>query len=372
MANPVSISNSPQQSSFNTPTNKQTIYYGVDKFSVGYINPATNEHELFPNNEGETLTASIVRIIDHLDGTQDVLIEKDADFQPDVAYGLGLPETVFIINEHAYPEWRLESWAPTYTCVDGEYMLVGDEWRNISRMPPIESLSYSFNETGECELYMKSDAERDWEDRLERNRAKELAETRFQSVKFAVVMIPSLSTSTSKSPQPESTIDAAARVELETVRVLDDSEAAVLACDPVISREETIAGRPRRIVMYYLNSLTEEITMFEASRAQPSEDKDEGGFLGLKEVTKYHFYQAVWKRMLHALAKRMFERYTAGEYHTDENSHYATGVHAERLNHPIAFSLALDRLDMFAPKWSPETRDVQERYWVSAYDYILF
>ncbi|KAG9063076.1 hypothetical protein KI688_004676 [Linnemannia hyalina] len=438
MASPIGILNSQQQSSVNTPTNKQTICgtviaidYGVDRFSVGYINPATNEHELFPDNEGETWIASLVRITDHPDGTQDVLVGKDAvlrplgahenavggsirlqqeqyftqirttnysnpvpkhiyDFQPDVAYGLGLPEAMPIVFLGQHLGRWLNSAVPRSTCVDGKYKLVGDEWKGIAGMPSIGPYAYNSN-AGECELHAKSDAERDWKDQVARNgyerrqkiqsflmgRAKELAETRLLkgNVKFAVVVIPSLSTNPSKSPQPESTIDAAARAGLETVRVLDNSEAAVLAYESVISREEAIAGRPQRIVVYYLNNLTEGITVFEASRAQSSEDKDEGGFLGLKEVAKYHFYQSVKTRMLYAMAKKIFEKYTAGEYHTNENSSNATGVHAEQLPHPDASEWAMNMIYIavrWAEMWSPETGDVQEQYWVSAHNYVLF
>lgn len=406
----------------------------MDEFSVGYINPTTNEHELFPNNEGETSTASFVRIIDHFNGSQEVLIGKDAVrldaremaivelqrlkqkqlsiqnsntnystpipehmdyFQPDVAYGLGWPERVHIYNEDTYPEWRLKSRVPSYSIVDGEIIIVGDEWGNISGMPSMSS--FRANQTGQGKPDVISDEARDRMDQLERNqyeprqmvksllmgRAKELAETRLQkgNVKFAVVMIPSLSTSKSNSPQPESTIDAAVRVGLETVRVLDESEAAVLAYEPLISQEEAIAGRPQTIVMYYLNRHTEGITVFEASSAQSYEDKDEGWFLGLKKVAKYHFYQSVERRMKQALKKRIFERYTAGEYHTDENSPYATGVdaeHAKRPTHPIAYNSGHMWLEVSmthfrcAPKWGFETGDVQERFWVSPYDYILF
>ncbi|OAQ34012.1 hypothetical protein K457DRAFT_134331 [Linnemannia elongata AG-77] len=437
MASPIGIPNSPQQSSFDVPINKQTICgtviaidYGVDEFSVGYINPTTNEHELFPNNEGETSTASFVRIIDHFDGTQDILIGKDAvlrpldaremavvaskklkqdqyylqnptnnysapipeymyDFRPNVAYGLGESEAIRIRNEDKYRERWLKSSATTSKFVNGEFIIVGDEWEGFSGKTLIRS--FEANQTGQCVI---SDAERDWQDQMSKKRyeqkqmvksllmgrAKELAETRLQkgTVKFAVVVIPSLSIGTPNRPQLETTIDAAVRVGLETVRVLENSEASVLAYEPEISREEAIAGRPQRIVMYYLNSNTEGITVFEASRAQSSGDKDEGVFLSLKELAKYHFYQSVERRMKRALAKRMFERYTAGEYHTDENSPFATGVDAERPTHPITSNSALSWLNgsvqrpQWARMWGPETGDVQEQFWVSAYDYILF
>ncbi|KAG0067689.1 hypothetical protein BGZ89_005793 [Linnemannia elongata] len=416
MASPIGIPNSPQQSSFDVPTDKQTICgtviaidYGVDEFSVGYISPTTNEHELFPNNEGETSTASFVRIIDHFDGTQDILIGKEAvlrpldaremavvaskklkqdqyyfqnptnnysapipeymyDFRPNVAYGLGESEAIRIRNEDKYRERWLKSSATTGTFVNGEFIIIGDEWEGFSGKTLIQS--FEANQTGQCVI---SDAERDWHDQMSKKRyeqkqmvksllmgrAKELAETRLQkgNFKFAVVVIPSLSIGTPNRPQLETTIDAAVRVGLETVRVLENSEASVLAYEPEISREEAIAGRPQRIVMYYLNSNTEGITVFEATRAQSSGDKDEGAFLSLKELAKYHFYQSVERRMKRALAKRMFERYTAGEYHTDENSPLATaglmGSYKARM-------------------WGPETGDVQEQFWVSAYDYILF
>ncbi|KAG0078762.1 hypothetical protein BGZ90_004422, partial [Linnemannia elongata] len=360
--------------------------FGVDEFSVGYINPTNNEHELFPNNEGETSTASFVRIIDHFDGTQDILIGKDAVLRPLDAREMAVVASKKLKQDQYY----LQNPTNNYSAPIPEYMYdFRPNWEGFSGKTLIQS--FEANQTGQCVI---PDAERDWEDQMSKKRyeqkqmvksllmgrAKELAETRLQkgNVKFAVVVIPSLSIGTPNRPQLETTIDAAVRVGLETVRVLEDSEASVLAYEPVISREEAIAGRPQRIVMYYLNSNTEGITVFEASRAQSSGDKDEGAFLSLKELAKYHFYQSVERRMKRALAKRMFERYTAGEYHTDENSPFATGVDAERPTHPITSNSALSWLNGFVQRpqwarmWGPETGDVQEQFWVSAYDYILF
>ncbi|KAF9902902.1 hypothetical protein EC991_004374 [Linnemannia zychae] len=136
-----------QQSTFN-PTSfsgKQAplcgtviaIDFGEEKFSVGYINPITQHLDLFPNNYNETTTPSYVRIVNHLDGSQETTVGKDAlyrpfdehekaaiaakeekilqwnkghrrvnftlpvpehnyEFRPDEAYGLGLPESIVL------------------------------------------------------------------------------------------------------------------------------------------------------------------------------------------------------------------------------------------------------------------------------------
>ncbi|KAF9548074.1 hypothetical protein EC957_007357 [Mortierella hygrophila] len=386
VASPISIFNSQQQSSFNNPTNKQSICgtviaidYGVDKFSVGYINPATNEHELFPNDEGETWTLSLVRITDRLDGTQDVLIGNETLRRPLDAREVAVGVSMRLQRDQYFTQGRTTNYsnpAPKHMYdfqPDVAYSL------GLPGAMPITSFGRDLWPWSD----VKSDAERGWKDQTKRRwyeqrqviktflmrRAKELAETRLQNgnVKFAVVVIPSLSTIRSRSPQPESTIDAAARAGLETVGVLENSEAAVLAYEPAIFREEAIAGRPQRIVMYYLNHHTEGIT--------PSEDKDESGFMGLKEVAKYHFYQTVKTRMLYGLAKKIFERYTSGEYHTAEKSPVTTDVHAKQVIHPVEPKSAMDMVYMavqWAPVWSPETGDVQEQYWISGHHYILF
>ncbi|KAF8947264.1 hypothetical protein BGZ47_009758 [Haplosporangium gracile] len=453
MASPIGTLKSQQQSSFDTPTNKQVICgtviaidFGDDEFSVGYINPTTNEHELFPNDEGESSTASFVRIVDHLDGTQDVIIGKDAvlrpldarekaaadsrrlkqeqyyidhpntnfslpvpehwhEFRADTAYGMGWPGTVKIkygandmellgMMDIEYGSsdlnWRLRSRMPSLLWNDeGERIWIGDEWGNISGM----SLSSwrGGNQTGQC---VRSPEEMDWKDERMRKgyeqlqvvtslllrRAKELAARRLQreNVKFAVVMIPSLTTNKRKRSLPESAADAAVRAGLEPVRVLDDSEAAVFAYEPMIAQAETLAGRPQSIVMYYLNRNTEGITVFQTFHDE-SEDKNEG-FLQLKTVAKYHFYQSVKKRMRHAQFKWMFERYTAGEYHTDEETGWPdlSGPADDMVppTHPIDFNSALRWIyrivrPQWARKWGPETGDVQEKIYLSAFDYVL-
>ncbi|KAF9153328.1 hypothetical protein BG015_003658 [Linnemannia schmuckeri] len=439
MASPIGALKSQQQSSFDAPTNKQVICgtviaidFGDDEFSVGYINPTTNEHELFPNDEGEASTASFVRIVDHLDGTQDVIIGKDAvlrpldarekaaadsrrlkqqqyyidhpqtnyslpvpehwyEFRADTAYGVGWPGLVNIEYERNGLNKILKSrMSPFFQNDEDEMMMIEGEWENISEMS--SSFWYGGNHTDQC---VRSPEELNWEDERKRKdheqlqvvkslllgRAKELAARRLQreNVKFAVVTIPSLTTNKKEWSLPESIANAAVRAGLEPVRVLDESEATVFAYELVIAQAETLAGRPQTIVMYYLNSNTEGITVFQSFRDE-SEDKSEG-FLQWKKVAKYHLYQSVKTQMQHALSKWMFERYTAGKYHTDEEIRWLDLYDPDNAmvppTHPIDFKSVLRWLHRFigrlqrARKWGPETGDILEKFYLSAFDYVL-
>lgn len=408
---------------------------------MGYINPATNTYELFPNKEGETSTASFVRVIDYLDGTQEVIIGKEAmrrpldarekasaemkrikvdqymadhpqtnyslpvpdhyyEFRADVAYGLEISQKVTFLDEAEDREWRRKSRVSSFHYTDAR---IGDEWENISGFPSIEmDMLFSRDQMGKC---VRTPEEWDWiaeNDRkkyeqqlviasLMMGRAKELAETQLQgeeNVKFAVVTIPSLATYWEEYLQPEFVVEAVARAGLHSVRVVDESEAAVLAYQPKIAQAEALTRRPQAIVMYYLNDITEGITVFEASShggdSVESESKGGGeGFLRLKKVAKYHFYQSVERRMHHAMGKQMYDQYTQGHYHTDEKSQwddvYNAGASIKRPTHPFEFRNALiwltkslRRHQRALSNWGPETGNVQERFYVSAFDYVLF
>jgi hypothetical protein len=388
------------------------------------------------------LTASFVRVVDHLDGTRDVIIGKEAmlrplnarekasvemkklktkqysadhpttnfslpipdhyyEFRADVTYGLGKYDTVYFSDRDQDRAWRLKSMVPFFISTDeGEFAVVGDEWGTI---PGFQSVSTSMSSSGD---YMKecvrTPEEMDWNAERKRRhdeqrlvvaslmmgRAKELAETRLQGenkVNFAVVTIPSLTTASTKYSQPEFTVEAVARAGLQSVSVVEESEAAVLAYQPVIAQAEVLTRRPQTIVMYYLNDITEGITVFEASsrggESVESESKGVEGYLRLKKVAKYHFYQSVERRMQDTLGKRMYDRYTQGHYYTDETSQwgdkYGVEVTEKRPTHPLELRPALGwimgflRRSQWARRWGPETADVQEKIYLSAFDYVL-
>ncbi|KAG0286012.1 hypothetical protein BGZ96_009843 [Linnemannia gamsii] len=450
MASPIDTLNSQKQSFFKSSVNKQPICgtviaidFGEEEFSGAYINPATNTYELFPNKEGETSTASFVRVVNHLDGTQDVIIGKEAllrplnareiasaklrsikvaqyyaahpktnsslpipeyyfGFQADTTYGLGSFEAVNFRDGERDRAWMLKSKAPSvYFSDEGVFMHIGgeweDSWENTSRRT---NTSFTRDQM-KC---VKTPEEMDWDAESKRNtyelrlevaslmmgRVKELAETRLQGegkVKFAVVIIPSLTTGHRQYPQHEFTVEAVARAGLQSVKIVDESEAAVFAYQPAIAQAEALTRRPQTIVMYYLNDLIEGITVFEASssggESVESESKGGDGFLRLKKVAKYHFYQTIEKRMQRALGKQMYDRYTQGHYHTDEtpwwwNDKYGDVGAVKRPTHPLMIGEALGSLEMYLRhsqwprKWGSETGDALEKFYVSDFDYVLF
>ncbi|KAG0294074.1 hypothetical protein BGZ96_001829 [Linnemannia gamsii] len=456
MASPIGTLYSQKQSSFKATPNLQTICgtvvaidFGEDEFSVGYINPATNTYELFPNKEGETSTATFVRVVDHLDGTQDIIIGKEAmlrpldarekasaemkrikadqyyadhpqtnyslpvpdhyyEFRADATYGLGLygaPSYYHEEEDEKDRAARLKSRVPLFHYTDeGRIMRIEDEWGDISGMQSMRTdMSFSGDEMGKC---VRTPEEIDWLAENERKKyeqrlvivslmmgwAKELAETRLQgeeNVKFAVVTIPSLTTNRDHYPQSDFIVEAVTRAGLQAVRVVDESEAAILAYQPQIAQAEALTGRPQTIVMYYLNDIAEGITVFEASsrggESVESESKGGEGFLRLKKVAKYHFYQSVEMRLHHALGKHMYDRYTQGHYHTDEKSQWdhlrSLSVFEKQPTHPLEFRTAqgwlvltgsLRRQQQARSNWGSETGDVQERFYISALDYVLF
>ncbi|KAF9082183.1 hypothetical protein BGX23_012725 [Mortierella sp. AD031] len=136
--------------------------------------------------------------------------------------------------------------------------------------------------------------------------ARGLAEARLsEKVRHAVITTPSFSSGS--YPQPETTTEVATRTGLYPVKILDQSEAAVLAYEHLIAQaEQAENGRPQTIVMYYLNEATEGMSAFESYRAESEQ------FLRLKSVAKYHFYQSVQERLMRTLAERLYDKYTQG------------------------------------------------------------
>ncbi|KAF9132151.1 hypothetical protein BGW39_000727 [Mortierella sp. 14UC] len=206
-------------------------------------------------------------------------------------------------------------------------------------------------------------------------RAKEMAEARLEAkVKYAVVTTPSFTT-TNRYPQPESTIDAATRGGLDAVRVLDQSEAAVLAYEPVLAEAERAAkGRPQTVVMYYLNDETEGISVFETYRARGEEE-----FLRLKSKAKYHFFQAVDDRMRRVLGKHLYEKYKRGLYFTADKPIWEDPLNPDKQlpTHPLDEMQALSNLSAFVgrgwvEKWAADSGDKEEKYYLSDWDYVLF
>ncbi|KFH64936.1 hypothetical protein MVEG_09664 [Podila verticillata NRRL 6337] len=365
MASPIATPN-PHQKTFTRPSVKPATVCGTvigidfdkEEFSVGFVN-LTNQVELIPNKDGDIYTPNYVRIIEFPDdSTREILFGKDAltrplnereekltnaiyeerkkyweenpvrnyslpipdidfQFKPDRAYGLG--EFNSINLQESY--WRFpRSWLHTQEGV----MMVGDEWENVS---PRSNRGGSWNATGQCpgptdaELeYGRKRREKEYMQKLTvvdllMGQAKEMAEERLrEKVKFAVVTMPSLTdkshSRTSRDTPPALHTEGLVRGGLYPLRVLEQSEAAVLAYEPQISKAERAAGgRPQTVVFYYLNRFTEGISVFETNRDPAEED-----FLRLKTVAKYHFYPSVRERMEKAMVRYLYDMYTDGSH----------------------------------------------------------
>ncbi|KAF9951075.1 hypothetical protein BGZ70_001128 [Mortierella alpina] len=362
----------PHQNTFTrpaaTPVTVCGTVIGIDfteeEFSVGFVN-AADEVELIRNKDGDIYTPSYVRIFDRQDGSKrKILFGKDAltrplnrrekklknamdealmkysvenpvrnitlpvpdiyyQFEPDRAYGLGQAVSTNIIPIY----WRTPPSAFIHTA-DG-HMVVGDEWENVS--PRSYGNGGYSNSTGECRGPMDAQAEyarKMREKAVERKltvagllmgQAREMAEKHLKErVKFAVVTIPSpLDISESRlrlysTTPPVPHTEGLVRGGLHFLRVLEQSEAAVLAYEPqIVKAEQASGGRPQIVVFYYLNIYGEGIAVFETSRDPAAED-----LLRLKTVAKYHFYQSVRERMSKALARYVYEQYKDGSYKT--------------------------------------------------------
>ncbi|KAI9242457.1 MAG: hypothetical protein BYD32DRAFT_208286 [Podila humilis] len=341
-----------------SPTHTRTHLltdFDKEEFSVGFVN-LTNQVELIPNKDGDIYTPSYVRIIDFPDdSSREILFGKDAltrplnereeklkkaiyeerkkywpvqnyslpipdidfQFKPDRAYGLGFFGSINLQKSfRKFPRLSL--------LLHTERVIVGDEWENVSSR---SIRSDSWNATGQCpgptdaELeYGRKRREKEYMQKLTvvgllMGQAKEMAEERLrEKVKFAVVTVPSLTdkshSRTSRDTPPALHTEGLVRGGLYPLRVLEQSEAAVLAYEPQISKAERAAGgRPQTVVFYYLNRFTEGISVFETNRDPAEED-----FLRLKTVAKYHFYPSVHKRMKKAMARYLYEMYTDGSH----------------------------------------------------------
>ncbi|CAO3570806.1 unnamed protein product [Mortierella alpina] len=240
-------------------------------------------------------------------------------FKPDRAYGLGEFDSTNIQQFY----FRAPP-SPFLHTADG-FMVVGDEWENVS--PRSYGDRGDRNSAGECPGPTDAQAEyarRMTEKAVERRltvagllmgQAREMAEKRLKErVKFAVVTVPSpLDISQSKqfaSTPPVPSTEGLVRGGLHFLRILEQSEAAVLAYEPqIVKAEQASSGRPQIIVFYYLNIYGEGMVVFETKRDSAAED-----FLRLKTVAKYHFYQSVRERMAKALAQHIYEQYQDGSY----------------------------------------------------------
>lgn len=320
---------------------------------------------MISNKDGDNYTPCYVRIIDFPDdGTRKILFGKEAltqplnereeklksamyearnkyweenlvrnfslpipdihhQFEPDRAYGLGKYNNINL--QDSYRKFHHSSW---FHAEEGVVM-VGDEWENVSPRPWLSGGGGSWNATGQCpgpteaELeYQRKRQEMEYEKKLTiagllMRRAKEMAEERLkEKVKFAVVTMPSPADKPhriiSQDKRSVPPAEAAVRGGLYPLKVLDQSEAAVLAYEPQIAKaERAMGGRPQTIVFYYLNRYTEGISVFETNRDPAAED-----FLRLKTVAKYHFYPSVHKRMKMAMARHFYKMYTEGLYFT--------------------------------------------------------
>ncbi|KAF9083326.1 hypothetical protein BGX23_011571 [Mortierella sp. AD031] len=415
-----------QQSSFHGPSVELElcgtvigIDFGDEEFSVGLMD-LEGQLELIPNEHGRNHTASFVRVTEFPDGTREVLIGPDAvtrpmdersvelkrlrgaevkrwyekyghernssvpvpdhmfQFEPNMAYGLGQHESIEAGS--LFGTGRRMPRQP-YLFTDNDFIIIGEEWEETT---PRRSFG-NHNMTSQCE---RTPAEMDWFNERKKKvferrqtvatllmgRAKEMAETRLsEKVKHAVITTASFMAKT--HPQPETNVDAAIRAGLQPVRILDQSEAAVLAYEPLISQAELAEhGRPQTIVMYYLNTLTEGISVFESYRVKSEQ------FLRLKTVAKYHFYQSIPRRLHRALAERLFDKYSQGQYFTSDEPTRDYMEIPEATTHPLDKNDALSYLNAEinhhgnrqARYWERSSGDTQERFYVSNYDYVLF
>ncbi|KAF8924834.1 hypothetical protein EDD21DRAFT_357805 [Dissophora ornata] len=372
MASPIATPN-PRQNPFTRPSDKPVTVCGTvvsidfdkEEFSVGFVN-LTNQVEMIPNKDGDIYTPCYVRIIDFPDdGTRKILFGKEAltrplnereekltsamhearkkyweenlvrnlslpipdillQFEPDRAYGLGKFNSINL--QDSYRKSPHLSWN-----AEEGVVMVGDEWENVSPRPWLSVGSGSRNATGQClgptevELeYQRKRQETEYEKKLTvagllMRRAREMAEERLkEKVKFAVVTMPSPTDKPHgiifQDTRPAPPAEAAVRGGLYPLRVLDRSEAAVLAYEPQIAKaERAMGGRPQTVVFYYLNWYTEGISVFETNRDPAEED-----FLRLKTVARYHFYPSVHGRMKMAMARHFYKMYAEGLYFTTD------------------------------------------------------
>ncbi|KAG0271129.1 hypothetical protein BGZ95_001109 [Linnemannia exigua] len=426
-ASPIGQPNTQQQSLFSSPSDKQAlcgtviaIDFSEEEFSVGHINPDTQQLELIPNKYNEITTPSYVRIVKFLDGTQEITVGKDAIDRPfserEMAavrdrrskrdqwykdnplstFNSSIPDLEFMDGFQPYNAYGL-GWPPSFTIYFGfeEGMgggfafgigSVGDEWEDELPKPIKTSYHGDYNATAQC---VRTAEQLDRMEKAKRkayelrqtvakillDRAKDMAETRLDAkVKYVVITIPSFTSADKRYPQPETTIDAVSRTGLISVKILDQSEAAVLAYAPMISQvERTANGRPQTVVMYYLNEGMEGISVFETYRAEPEE------FLQLKMVAKYHFFQTVEDRMTRLLELHLYEKYTKGLYFNADKPFWEDPEYpAEPSVHPLDKSSVLGYLAVTTQRsrwvrsWAPDSGDVEERFYISEWDYVLF
>ncbi|KAG9319566.1 hypothetical protein KVV02_006071, partial [Mortierella alpina] len=431
MASPIATPN-PHQNTFTRPSVKPITVCGTvigidfdkEEFSVGFVN-LTNQVELIPNKNGDIYTPCYVRIIDFPDDKREILFGKDAltrplnereekltnalyeaqkkywkntvgnyslpipeihfKFQPDRAYGLGKFNSINLL--HSYRKFS----SPSMFHTEEGLVIVGDEWENVS---PRSVGGGDWNATGQCpgptdaELeYGRKMKEKEYMQKLTvagllMGQAKEMVEERLrQKIKFAVVTVPSLTDKpgrTSRDTQPALHTEALVRGGLYPLRVLEQSEAAVLAYEPQISKAESAAGgRPQTVVFYYLNPFTEGISVFETNRDPAEED-----FLHLKTVAKYHFYPSVHERMEKAMARYFYEIYTDGSHNAldtpreDCNCEWLLDRYASNPKEQAMAFLENDihRMSRQSRTWphdDSENNTKEERFFVSMMEYVV-
>ncbi|KAK3841917.1 MAG: hypothetical protein J3R72DRAFT_475115 [Linnemannia gamsii] len=342
-------------SSFSLPSDKQplcgtaiAIDFGEEEFSVGLVNSNTQQLELIPNKDNEIITPSFVRIVKFLDGTQETTVGNDAIYRP------------FDEREMAVVKARRAKLDLWYEDNPGS---------NYNSSIPDPEFTYGFQPDEAYGLGWPSSFT------ILLEKVKEMAETKLDAtVKYAVITTPSFTSADKRYPQPETTIDAINRTGLIPVRVLDKSEAAVLAYEPMIAQAERAAnGRPQTIVVYNLNKELEGISVFETYHANSKE------FLQLKMVAKYHFFQAIEYRIGRLLGMHLYEKYTKGLYFIADRPRWGNPNHpAEPSVHPLDKERVLRSLSImtqrpgWAESWAPDSGDVEEKIYISEWDYVLF
>ncbi|KAF9289099.1 hypothetical protein BGZ68_010054 [Mortierella alpina] len=436
MASPIATSN-PQQNAFTRPAVKPVTVCGTvigidfadEIFSVGFVN-ATDQVELIRNKDGDIYTPNYVRIIDFQDGSpREVLFGKEAltrplnereeklrsamdeaflkrfeenpagnlslpfpeiyhQFEPDRAYGLGRFESINL-QKFYYRSSR----SPLFYTQNG-FMVVGDEWENMSPRP--DAGGGDFNATGQCpgptdaEIeYRRKREEKEQQRKLTvtgllMRHAKEMAEKQLkETVKFAVITVPSpvdmpqgtLLRNTPAVPYTEGLV----RGGLYSLRILEQSEAAVLAYEPQIAKAERAAGgRPQTVVFYYLNLYGEGIAVFETNRDPTEED-----FLHLRTVAKYHFYPSIYERMAKAMAQHVHKKYADGSFAAldkpREDCGFCEAILKRDPSKPKEQAMVLlqneiQKLSDDSRTWpvdDPENDAKEERFFVSMTEYVV-
>ncbi|KAF9901257.1 hypothetical protein EC991_006385 [Linnemannia zychae] len=293
VASPI-VTPNPRQNTFARPSAKPVTVCGTvigidfdEEFSVGFVN-LTNQVELIPNKDGDIYTPSYVRIIEFPDdNSREIIFGKDAITRPLNEREEKLKDTM---RKELMKYWK-ESSPRNYT------LPVPDI---LNRFEPDQA--YGVGERDNINVH-------DFYWRFSRSIFYS-ARDKWENVS-PVPNQPIHPISYPPTPR-ELLTGGIVRGGLFPLRVLEQSEAAVLAYEPQIAKVERMSGgRPQTVVFYYLSLYGEGISVFETSRDPAEED-----FLHLKTVAKYHPYQSVRERMEKAMEQQCYEKYIGGSYVT--------------------------------------------------------